>query len=78
MESITGIIAEVEKRVNDLQRDNEGLKQTLLDISTNNEKGNIQEKVDAIYLKPTYSHKIDGNKIKSLEDVIKINGYPFR
>lgn len=30
------------------------------------------EKKDSIYLRPTYHHKIDGSKIKSLEDVIKI------
>lgn len=30
------------------------------------------EKKDSIYLKPTFPHKIDGNKIKTLDDVIKI------
>ncbi|KIP28081.1 hypothetical protein P4V71_24830 [Bacillus thuringiensis] len=34
MESITNIIANLEKSVNDLQRDNDGLKQTLLHVST--------------------------------------------
>ncbi|HFK1757065.1 TPA: hypothetical protein ACGXQC_001445 [Bacillus cereus] len=34
MESITGIIADFEKRINDLQRDNEGMKQALLGVST--------------------------------------------
>ncbi|SME68589.1 hypothetical protein BACERE00198_00275 [Bacillus cereus] len=34
MESITEIIADFEKRINDLQRDKDGLKQTLLDVST--------------------------------------------
>lgn len=29
---------------------------------------------EGIYLKPTYPHKIEANKIKSLEDVIKIIG----
>ncbi|MCU5222050.1 hypothetical protein [Bacillus tropicus] len=33
MESITEIIADLEKRVNDLERDNDGLKQALLDVS---------------------------------------------
>ncbi|AFQ20020.1 hypothetical protein [Bacillus thuringiensis] len=33
MESITKIIANLEKSVNDLQRDNDGLKQTLLHVS---------------------------------------------
>ncbi|CCW05975.1 hypothetical protein P9Z94_23070 [Bacillus thuringiensis] len=32
------------------------------------------EKTDSIYLRPTYLHKIDGNKIKTLDDVIKILG----
>ncbi|MED1287352.1 hypothetical protein [Bacillus mycoides] len=30
------------------------------------------EKKDSIHLRPTYPHKIDGSKIESLEDVIKI------
>lgn len=30
------------------------------------------EKKDSIYLRPRFPHKIDGSKIKSLEDVIKI------
>ncbi|MCU5667273.1 hypothetical protein OCB72_21515 [Bacillus cereus] len=34
MESITKIIADLERRVNDLQRDNDGLKQALLNAST--------------------------------------------
>ncbi|MDA2379181.1 hypothetical protein PDN17_23040 [Bacillus cereus] len=34
MESITKIIADFEKRINDLQRDNEGMKQALLGVST--------------------------------------------
>ncbi|MEB4819481.1 hypothetical protein [Bacillus thuringiensis] len=34
MESITKIIANLEKSVNDLQRDNEGMKQALLGVST--------------------------------------------
>ncbi|MGA5663727.1 hypothetical protein ACPCZR_30460 [Bacillus bombysepticus] len=34
MESITEIIANFEKRINDLQRDKDDLKQTLLDVST--------------------------------------------
>ncbi|ARJ20101.1 hypothetical protein B7492_01985 [Bacillus mycoides] len=34
MESITKIIADLERRVNDLQRDNEGLLQTLTVVST--------------------------------------------
>ncbi|HGF6578431.1 TPA: hypothetical protein ACOFEN_004628 [Bacillus cereus] len=34
MESITKIIANLERRVDDLQRDNDGLKQSLLDAST--------------------------------------------
>ncbi|PEW56457.1 hypothetical protein CN448_32190 [Bacillus cereus] len=34
MESITEIIADFEKRMNDLQRDNEGMKQALLGVST--------------------------------------------
>jgi len=33
MESITEIIANLEKRVNDLERDNDGLKQAVLDVS---------------------------------------------
>ncbi|MFA2573394.1 hypothetical protein ABR775_27005 [Bacillus cereus] len=32
------------------------------------------KKEDSIYLRPTYPHKIDGSKIKTLEDVIKILG----
>ncbi|AMR82830.1 MULTISPECIES: hypothetical protein [Bacillus cereus group] len=34
MESITDIIADFEKRINDLQRDKDGLQQTLLYVST--------------------------------------------
>lgn len=34
MESITEIIADFEKRINDLQRDKDGLQQTLLYVST--------------------------------------------
>ncbi|MES5942323.1 MULTISPECIES: hypothetical protein [unclassified Bacillus cereus group] len=34
MESITEIIADFEKRINHLQRDKDGLKQTLIDVST--------------------------------------------
>ncbi|WP_095021644.1 hypothetical protein [Bacillus thuringiensis] len=34
MESITKIIANLEKNVSDLQRDNEGLKQAVLNVST--------------------------------------------
>ncbi|MCU4929213.1 hypothetical protein OB999_10595 [Bacillus cereus] len=33
MESITEIIADFEKKINDLQRDKDGLKRTLLDVS---------------------------------------------
>ncbi|ANN34893.1 hypothetical protein COL26_13965 [Bacillus thuringiensis] len=33
MESITKIIADFEKKINDLQRDKDGLKRTLLDVS---------------------------------------------
>ncbi|PER27205.1 hypothetical protein CN485_20140 [Bacillus cereus] len=29
---------------------------------------------NSIYMKPTYPHKIDANKIQSLEDVAKIIG----
>lgn len=32
----------------------------------------IVENKDSIYLRPRFPHKIDGSKIKSLEDVIKI------
>ncbi|MGD6835479.1 hypothetical protein ACQCVL_02645 [Bacillus thuringiensis] len=39
-----------------------------------NEKELTAEKKDSMYLRPTYPHKIDGSKIKSLEDVIKIIG----
>lgn len=37
MESITEIIADLEKRVNDLERDNDGLKQAVLDVSASAE-----------------------------------------
>ncbi|WP_242306576.1 hypothetical protein [Bacillus cereus group sp. BfR-BA-01317] len=47
MESITGIIADFEKRINDLQGNNDGLKQALLDVSTDvevlNRKVNMLE-----------------------------------
>ncbi|MED2126330.1 hypothetical protein P4V88_25600 [Bacillus thuringiensis] len=47
MESITKIIANLERSVNDLQRDNDGMKQALLNVSTNvealNRKVNILE-----------------------------------
>ncbi|HDR3892248.1 hypothetical protein P4J09_03010 [Bacillus cereus] len=32
------------------------------------------EKTDSIYLRPTHPHKIDANKIKTLDDVAKIIG----
>ena len=35
MESITKIIVNLERSVNDLQRDNDGMKQALLNVSTN-------------------------------------------
>ncbi|MFV1456988.1 hypothetical protein [Bacillus mycoides] len=39
-----------------------------------NEQELTVKKKDSIYLRPRYPHKIDGSKIKSLEDVIKILG----
>ncbi|MGE0981360.1 hypothetical protein [Bacillus cereus] len=46
MESITEIIADLEKRVNDLERDNDGLKQTVLNISTSVE--GLRQKVSML------------------------------
>ncbi|MEK4835971.1 hypothetical protein [Bacillus sp. FSL L8-0152] len=46
MESITKIIANLEKSVNDLQRDRDGLKQTLLHVSTAVEA--LNRKVDML------------------------------
>ncbi|MGX5439089.1 hypothetical protein [Bacillus thuringiensis] len=46
MESITKIIADLEKSVNDLQRDNDGLKQTLLHVSTTVEA--LNRKIDML------------------------------
>ncbi|MBY0039245.1 hypothetical protein H7U08_22315 [Bacillus cereus] len=47
MESITNIIANLERNINDLQRDNDGMKQALLNVSTNvealNRKVNMLE-----------------------------------
>ncbi|MRC17287.1 hypothetical protein GH866_16885 [Bacillus thuringiensis] len=46
MESITGIIADFEKRINDLQENNDGLKQALLVVSTDVEV--LNRKVDML------------------------------
>ncbi|MEC3159313.1 hypothetical protein P9Z94_25030 [Bacillus thuringiensis] len=46
MESITKIIANLERSVNDLQRDNDGLKQTLLHVSTTVEA--LNRKIDML------------------------------
>lgn len=46
MESITKIIANLERSVNDLQRDKDGLKQTLLHVSTTVEV--LNRKVDML------------------------------
>ncbi|QHV44829.1 hypothetical protein C1N66_17480 [Bacillus cereus] len=58
MESITEIIADFEKRINDLQRDKDGLKQTLLDVSTTveglNRRVNVLE--EALATKADITH----------------------
>ncbi|WP_176520710.1 hypothetical protein [Bacillus cereus] len=46
MESITKIIANLERRVNDLQKDNDGLKQVLLEVSTSVEA--LSRKISAL------------------------------
>ncbi|MFA2628555.1 hypothetical protein ABR778_21515 [Bacillus cereus] len=46
MESITKIIANLERSVNDLQRDNDGLKQKLLHVSTTVEA--LNRKIDML------------------------------
>ncbi|WP_176549787.1 hypothetical protein [Bacillus toyonensis] len=53
MESITKIIADLERRVNDLQRDNDGLKQVLMGVSP---------KVEALYRKVDMLEEALANK----------------
>ncbi|MCU4960542.1 hypothetical protein OCD82_00025 [Bacillus paranthracis] len=73
MESITKIIAVLEKRVNDLQRDNDSLKQTLLHVSTTvealGEKVSMLEKGLATKADITHVQQIN----KQSEIVKKIN-----
>ncbi|HDR6829221.1 TPA: hypothetical protein QCV86_006186 [Bacillus thuringiensis] len=73
MESITKIIANLEKSVNDLQRDNDGLKQTLLHVSTTvealGEKVSMLEKGLATKADITHVQQIN----KQSEIIKKIN-----
>ncbi|KAB2398910.1 MULTISPECIES: hypothetical protein [Bacillus cereus group] len=73
MESITEIIADFEKRINDLQRDKDGLKQTLLDVSTMVE--GLNRRINM--LEKSVSNKVDvphvQRMIKQSEVVKKIN-----
>ncbi|HDX9512095.1 TPA: hypothetical protein ROY06_005469 [Bacillus cereus] len=74
MESITKIIADFEKRINDLQRDNEGLIQTLNCVSTS-VKG-LSQKVSM--LEEGLATKADITHVqlinKQSEIIKKING----
>ncbi|EJR08759.1 hypothetical protein II5_01041 [Bacillus cereus MSX-A1] len=73
MESITKIIANLEKSVNDLQRDKDGLKQALLNVSTTVEA--LNRKVDM--LERGLATKADITHVQSInkqsEIVKKIN-----
>ncbi|MGA5714414.1 hypothetical protein ACPCH0_15715 [Bacillus bombysepticus] len=64
MESITEIIADFEKRINDLQRDNEGLKETLLTVSASVEE--LSRRVSMI--EEGLATKVD---ITHIQEVIK-------
>ncbi|KAA1804004.1 hypothetical protein FXB61_005102 [Bacillus cereus] len=62
MESITKIIADLEKRVSDLQRDNEGLLQTLNVVSISTEE--LSRKVSM--LEEVLATKADITHVKKL------------
>ena len=62
MESITKIIANLERSVNDLQRDNDGMKQALLNVSTNVEA--LNRKVNM--LEETLATKTDITHVQRL------------
>ena len=62
MESITKIIVNLERSVNDLQRDNDGMKQALLNVSTNVEA--LTRKVNM--LEETLATKTDITHIQRL------------
>ncbi|SME08022.1 hypothetical protein BACERE00185_02522 [Bacillus mobilis] len=74
MENITNIIAILERSVNDLQRDRDGLKQTLLHVSTTvealNRKVDMLEKGLAMKADITHVQQIN----KQSEIIKKING----
>ncbi|WP_144489532.1 hypothetical protein [Bacillus thuringiensis] len=73
MESITKIIANLERSVNDLQRDNDGMKQALLNVSTNikalNRKVNMLEETLATKADITHVQLVN----KQSEIIKKIN-----
>lgn len=73
MESITKIIANLERSVNDLQRDNNGMKQALLNVSTNiealNRKVNMLEETLAMEVDITHVQLVN----KQSEIIKKIN-----
>ncbi|MED3079155.1 hypothetical protein [Bacillus wiedmannii] len=73
MENITNIIAILERSVNDLQRDRDGLKQTLLHVSTTvealNRKVDMLEKGLAMKADITHVQQIN----KQSEIIKKIN-----
>ncbi|MCW1939469.1 hypothetical protein OMD49_06475 [Bacillus anthracis] len=58
MESITGIIVDFEKRIDDLQRNNDGLKQALLNVSTDVEALNrkVNKLEEALAMKVDITH----------------------
>ncbi|MDF9632584.1 hypothetical protein [Bacillus cereus] len=62
MESITKIIADFEKGINDLKRNNDGLKQTLLDVSTKVEALNRRVNM----LEETLERKVDITHVQKL------------
>ncbi|EOP96235.1 phage protein [Bacillus cereus HuB4-4] len=64
MESITDIIADFEKKINDLQRDNDGLKETLLTVSASVEE--LSRRVSMI--EEGLATKVD---ITHIQEVIK-------
>ncbi|MDY8166097.1 hypothetical protein [Bacillus thuringiensis] len=76
MESITKIIANLEKSDNDLQRDKDGLKQTLLHVSTTVEA--LNRKVDM--LKEGLAAKADMTHVREIvkESVVNHTAYSIQ
>ena len=68
MESITKIIVNLERSVNDLQRDNDGMKQALLNVSTNVEA--LTRKVNSQYVRRDVSNENRFNSYSMISQTI--------